>query len=129
MSLQEKLSTRSGGVCELCSSTEGLITYEVAPSDSSIDKTILVCEKCNDQLSDMSNLDETHWHCLNDSMWSEVDAVKVVAYRVLKTLKNQELLEMIYLEDDIIAWGAVNKRGSTGLLYHRIITRIRPLVM
>jgi len=104
MSLQEKLNTRSGGICELCSSLEGLTTYEVAQSDNSIDKNILVCAKCNEQLSDMANLDETHWHCLNESMWSEVDAVKVVAYRVLKTLKNQVLLDMMYLEDDMIAW-------------------------
>ena len=70
MSLQEKLNRRSGEVCELCSSPNNLTPYEVAPSDSSIDKTILVCSKCNEQLSNMSNLDETHWHCLNDSMWS-----------------------------------------------------------
>ncbi|MEA3512262.1 MAG: PhnA domain-containing protein, partial [Campylobacterota bacterium] len=104
MSLEEKLKTRSGCICELCSSTENLSTFEVSPSDGSIDKTIYICEKCKTQLEDMSNLDETHWHCLNDSMWSEVDAVKVVAYRVLKTLKNQELLDMMYLEDDIVAW-------------------------
>ena len=104
MSLTEKLSARSGGVCELCGSTENLTPYEVNPSDGSIDQTILVCSKCNEQLQDMSNLDETHWYCLNDSMWSEVDAVKVVAYRVLKTLQNQELLDMMYLEDDVRAW-------------------------
>jgi len=104
MSLQEKLNTRSGGVCELSGSTEDLVSFEVIPSDGSIDKTILISAKCHEQLSDMNNLDEKHWHCLNDSMWSEVDAVKVVAYRVLKTLKNQELLDMLYLEDDLIAW-------------------------
>jgi protein PhnA len=104
MSIEEKLNQRSNGVCELCSSTENLTPYDVLPSDGSIDKTILVCEKCNEQLSDMSNLDETHWYCLNDSMWSEVDAVKVVAYRVLKTLQNQELLDMMYLEEDVRKW-------------------------
>jgi len=119
MSLQEKLNTRSGEVCELCSSTNGLTPFEVAPSDSSIDQTILVCEKCNEQLSDMSNLDETHWHCLNDSMWSEVDAVKVVAYRVLKTLKNQELLDMMYLEDDMIAWAEEGLFEAENKAIHR----------
>ncbi|MCD4756878.1 MAG: PhnA domain-containing protein [Arcobacteraceae bacterium] len=104
MSLEEKLNTRSGGVCELCGSTDDLKVYEVNPSDGSVDKAILTCGKCNEQLQDMSNLDETHWFCLNDSMWSEVDAVKVVAYRVLKTLKNQDLLDMMYLEDDVKAW-------------------------
>lgn len=104
MSIEEKLQSRSGGVCELCSSTEGLSHYEVSPSDGSIDKTILICSKCNEQLQDMENLDDNHWHCLNDSMWSEVDAVKVVAYRVLKTLGKQDLLDMMYLEDDTKQW-------------------------
>jgi len=104
MSLEEKLNTRSGGVCELCGSTDDLQVYEVTPSDGSIDKAILTCGKCHEQLEDMSNLDATHWHCLNDSMWSEVDAVKVVAYRVLKTLNNQDLLDMMYLEDDLKSW-------------------------
>jgi protein PhnA len=120
MSLQEKLNTRSSGVCELCSATEGLTPFEVAPSNSSIDQTILICSKCNEQLSDMSNLDESHWHCLNDSMWSEVDAVKVVAYRVLKTLKNQELLDMIYLEDDMITWaeeGLIESENESKIIH------------
>ena len=119
MSLEEKLNTRSGGVCELCSSTEGLVAYDVNPSDGSIDKTIHICSKCNDQLSDMTNLDETHWHCLNDSMWSEVDAVKVVAYRVLKTLNNQELLDMMYLEDDTVAWAEEGLFEAENQIIHK----------
>jgi len=119
MSLQEKLNTRSNGACELCGSTEGLLAYEVAPSDGSIDKTIHICSKCNEQLADMSNLDETHWHCLNDSMWSEVEAVKVVAYRVLKTLKNQEMLDMMYLEDATIAWAEEGLFESENKVIHR----------
>jgi len=43
-------------------------------------------------------------------MWSEVDAVKVVAWRMLNRLKNegwtQDLLDMIYLEDDVLKWAA-----------------------
>jgi protein PhnA len=104
MSIEEKLQQRSGGVCELCTSNENLRSYEVSPSDGSVDKTILLCEKCIEQLQDMENLDPNHWHCLNDSMWSEVDAVKVVAYRVFKTLGNQDQLDMMYLEDDVKQW-------------------------
>jgi len=119
MSLQEKLQTRSGSACELCGSKEDLSVFEVSPSDGSVDQAILVCSKCNEQLSDMKNLDETHWHCLNESMWSEVDAVKVVAYRVLKTLKNQELLDMIYLEDDKIAWAEEGLFADENKAIHR----------
>ncbi|MGK0256446.1 MAG: protein PhnA [Arcobacteraceae bacterium] len=119
MSLQEKLNIRSGNVCELCASQDGLVPFEVAPSDASIDQTILICSKCNEELSNMNNLDETHWHCLNDSMWSEVDAVKVVAYRVLKTLQNQELLDMLYLEDGMIAWAEKGLFENENKVIHR----------
>jgi len=119
MSLQEKLNARSGGVCELSGETEGLVAFEVIPSDGSIDKTILISEKCHSQLSNMDNLDEKYWHCLNDSMWSEVDAVKVVAYRVLKKLKNQELLDMMYLEDDLIAWAEEGLFEAENQAIHR----------
>lgn len=49
-------------------------------------------------------MDENHWHCLNDSMWSEETAVKVLAYRMFSRLKNQEMLDMIYLEESEKAW-------------------------
>ena len=104
MSIKETLEKRANNCCELCSSTEGLDIYEVAPSDGSVDQTILVCSKCKSQLEDPENLDETHWHCLNDSMWSEVEAVKVVAYRLLTMLGKQDMLDMLYLEDDTKAW-------------------------
>jgi len=119
MNIKEKLSQRSGGVCELCSSNEGLTPYEVSPSDGSIDKTILVCLKCNEQLQDMSQLDENHWHCLNDSMWSEVDGVKVIAYRVLKTLEKQDLLDMMYLEDHIKQWAQQGLFEAENKVIHR----------
>ncbi len=45
---------------------------------------------------------------MNDAIWSEVDAVKVVAYRVLAQLKGEgwpnDLLEMMYMEDDVKDW-------------------------
>jgi len=119
MNIEEKLNQRSGGVCELCSSNESLTSYEVTPSDGSIDKIILTCTKCNKQLQDMDNLNETHWHCLNDSMWSEVDAVKVVAYRVLKTLGKQDLLDMMYLEDDTKQWAEEGLFEANNKVIHR----------
>jgi protein PhnA len=86
--------------CELCGSSENLENYMVLPRD----EEIVVCSVCKEQIEDNSKIDETHWYCLNDSMWSEVDAVKVVAYRMFSIMKNQDMLEMIYLEDDILDW-------------------------
>ncbi len=104
MSIEQELLTRSGSQCELCTSKDDLSVYEVSPSDGTAAQAIMICAKCKEQVEDSSKLDESHWHCLNDSMWSEHPAVKVVSYRLLKALGNQDLLDMMYLEEDEKAW-------------------------
>jgi len=53
-------------------------------------------------------LDEGHWKCLNESMWSEVPGVQVVAWRMLNRLRSEtwaaDLLDMLYLDDEKLAW-------------------------
>lgn len=104
MGLEQNLQTRSNNQCELCTSTDNLSVLEVSPSDGSIDQSVYVCSVCKEQIEDKDKMDENHWHCLNDSMWSEETAVKIVAYRMLARLKNQELLDMLYLEENEKAW-------------------------
>lgn len=109
MSVEKELSVRSGNQCELCSSTEGLNVYGVSPkSDSSVNNVIHTCAKCTSELSLDSGWDSAHWRCLNESMWSEVPAVKVVSWRMLNCLKSEgwpvELLEMMYMEDETLEW-------------------------
>ncbi len=104
MSIQEELESRSGGVCELCGSSDNLGIFEVAPSNGSVEESIFICSTCRAQIKEQDSLDETHWNCLNDSMWSEVSAVKVVAFRLLQKLGRQDLLDMMYLEDDERKW-------------------------
>ncbi len=119
MSIKEALVKRSGGCCELCTSTEGLEIYEVLPSDGSVQESILVCSTCKEQLEDNDKIDENHWHCLSDSMWSEVDAVKVVAYRMLSILKKQDMLDMLYLEDDLLNWANKGLVAQEAKAIHR----------
>ena len=104
MSIQEELESRSGGVCELCGSSEELSILEVLPSDGSVEQSVLVCSTCRAQIEDTDKMDENHWNCLNDSMWSETPAVKVVAFRLLNRLGRQDLLDMMYLEEDERKW-------------------------
>ena len=107
MSLLEELKDRSGNQCELCTVKEGLKTYEVKPRSTSggggVDDSLLVCDTCVDQIEESEQTDSNHWRCLNDSMWSEHRAVKVVAWRMLSRLRKegwpQDLLDMMYLED------------------------------
>ncbi len=102
--MDSKLLERANHKCELCGSVENLSTLEVTPSNGSIEQTICVCDTCRNQIDGNVVLDSNHFRCLGDSMWSEIPAVQVVSYRLLKKLNNQELLDMLYLEDDIKAW-------------------------
>ena len=107
MSLQKDLENRSGNQCELCNSTEKLSIYEVKPKltgGGGVDGSLLACETCVTQMDDVDATEPNHWRCLNDSMWSEHRAVKVMAWRMLSRLRKegwpQDLLDMLYLEDD-----------------------------
>jgi len=119
MSIEEALKTRSNNSCELCSSTENLSVYEVSPSNGTVEQSIYICDTCKEQIDDTDKMDENHWHCLNDSMWSEVDAVKVVAYRILSILKKQDLLDMLYLEDDVKNWADQGLVAQENKIIHK----------
>ena len=118
MSLEKELEKRSGGVCELCGSTEGLSTLEVGISDATADQAILVCATCHEQITS-GTLDETHFNCLNDSMWSEVPAVKVMSYILLSKLGRPDMLEMMYLEESEQKWADSSLNAEASKLVHK----------
>ncbi len=116
--MEKQLNTRSGGNCELCGATESLQSYLVSPqSGNSADDYVHSCGTCHADL-DNESLDENHWRCLNDAMWSEVEAVKVVSYRVLQKLKSSgavwagDLVEMMYLEPETEQWAKAGMNAS-----------------
>ncbi|AZJ34856.1 PhnA domain-containing protein [Tenacibaculum singaporense] len=105
MSLLQELQDRSGNQCELCGSKSDLSIYEVPPiSTGGVDGSLLACSTCIEQIENSEATDANHWRCLNDSMWSEFRAVKVMAWRMLHRVKkdgwSQDLLDMMYLEDE-----------------------------
>ena len=112
MNTEQSLHARSESKCELCSATENLIVYAVPPSSkSNTDDSVLICEICREQTESPENMDANHWHCLNDSMWSQVPAVQVMAWRMLSRLDTigeeswpRNLLDMLYLDDDTLIW-------------------------
>ena len=117
MSLLKKLEQRSDNTCELCGSKENLTMYQVPPStDADENDSILICQTCSDQIENTDKVDINHWRCLNDSMWSEVTAVQVVAWRMLTRLKSegwpQDLLDMMYLDEENLAWAKATGEGE-----------------
>ena len=119
MSTEKTLQARSESKCEMCSATESLAVYDVPPdSDGSADECVLVCETCREQIENPEQVDVHHWRCLNDSMWSQVPAVQVMAWRMLNRLSaegwTQDLLEMLYLDEDTQAWAEATGEGKSG---------------
>lgn len=89
-------------VCELCGSDEGVNIQELPVSDASEEQSIYLCANCAGQI-ESGDLDETHFNCLNDAMWSETPAAKVMSYILWNQLGRQDMVEMMYLEEDELA--------------------------
>ncbi|HRA72184.1 MAG TPA: PhnA domain-containing protein, partial [Flavobacterium sp.] len=99
--------------CELCAATENLKVYTVLPTKKGgADESILACTTCIDQIENPGNEDQNHWRCLNESMWNEHIPVQVVSWRMLSRLRNNELLEMMYLDEDTLAWAQATGEGE-----------------
>jgi protein PhnA len=111
---------RSGGACELCTATENLSVYEVPPANRTVgDAEVYLCDRCIRQLDKKEPLDSSHWQCLTSSMWSDVPAVQVLAWRLLQRLRTESWasnnLEILYLADDLLDWAkATGDQDSDG---------------
>jgi len=116
MSTEVELQARCESKCELCAATEQLAVYEVPPtSNGSADECVFICDNCQQQIDKEKDIDLNHWRCLNDSMWSQVPVVQVMAWRMLTRLNTeswaQDLLEMLYLDDESLTWAQATGEG------------------
>ncbi len=125
--LKAGLEKRSNHSCELCGNIENLSIYEVPPTPKKVtlNESLFACKICIDQIENPETVEVNHWRCLNDSMWSEHLPVQIVSWRMLTRLKNegwpQDLLDMMYLEEDALAWAKATGEGDddTNKIIHR----------
>jgi len=118
MSTEKVLHARSESKCELCGATDHLGVYEIPPSSNgSADECVLICDTCREQIDNPDSVEVNHWRCLNDSMWSQVPAVQVMAWRMLNRLSSEgwphELLDMLYLDDGTLQWAKATGEGAS----------------
>ena len=109
MSFERELQKRSNDICELCGAADANTDYAIPSSPGNkAEHHLWVCPTCNAQMNAIETADANHWRCLNDSIWSEVPAVKVVSWRMLHKLKHldwvPDLLDIAYLDDDTLEW-------------------------
>jgi len=125
MSIDKKLYERSNSKCELCGSTEDLKIYLTKEEAISVDNSVLVCTICKNQIENITLTEPNHWRCLSDSMWNENKPVQVVAWRMLNRLRAegwpQDLLDMMYLDDETLVWAAATGEGEDeeGKIVHK----------
>lgn len=123
MKFEASLLQRSESKCELCKSSENVTLYEVPPqTKSSEENCIMICSKCRAQIEKREELDSSHWTILSETMWSEVPAVQVMAWRMLNRLRNDswamDNLDMLYLDDEKLEWAkATGDHESDGQLH------------
>jgi len=101
-------------ICELCNSEENVSEFVVSGANQ--EGSLNICENCKTQIEN-DELDENHFNCLNDSMWSENPAVKVLAYRLLNSLGRQDLVDMMYLEENELEWAKAGLQSGEKLVY------------
>ncbi len=126
MNIEKALRDRSGSKCELCGATEELDVYQVPFGQENVPEgSVLLCGNCREQIEFPEKINIHHWRCLSDSMWNPVAAVQVLAWRMLMRLKSeswaQDLLDMLYLDDDTLAWakaGSADKREDEEMIRH-----------
>ncbi len=109
MSLEQDLLNRSNHCCELCTASTDLRVFCLPPdTNSTIENSIVICKTCNQGITTPNTTNTKHWRCLNDSMWSTIPAVQVMAWRLLTTISKevwpQDLLDMLYLDDETLTW-------------------------
>jgi len=125
MSLEKELEIRSEGTCEMCSSAHELRSHIVAPKKGETkDEMVYICSECSVQLDGTKEMNPNHWRCLSDSMWSEVPAVKVIAWRMLNALRTEgwavDLIHMMYLDADTLNWAdSIESKEPLDEIIHR----------
>ncbi|WP_411767277.1 PhnA domain-containing protein [Winogradskyella sp. A3E31] len=115
MAIENELQERSNHQCELCTNQDNLSVYAVPDiKENGLKSSLYACAICFEQMTDTDKIDANHWRCLNDSMWSEHDAVKIMAWRMLHRIDadwTHDLLGMIYMEDDIVGLAKASGDG------------------
>jgi protein PhnA len=102
---EKRLKERSGSLCEISGSDENLVVYLVEPkTEATPENCILITKSLKDQIENPETMNPNDWRGLSDSMWNENLPVQIVSWRMHARLKNMDMLEMMYLDEDALEW-------------------------
>ena len=109
-SFGKDLAKRCKSKCELCGASTSLSIFEVHPvSEPDFDHCVMICDVCREQVEEPKKFNINHWHCLNETAWSEVPAIQVLVWRLLNSQLSteawaQDLKDQLYLDEEIVEW-------------------------
>ena len=110
MSIEKELQKRGNSICELCGAKDAETAFAIPASPGNkLEHHLLLCTTCKAQMDNIEMADPNHWRCLNESVWSENSAVKIVSWRMLHKLKTtvewaNDLIDQAYLTEDELEW-------------------------
>jgi protein PhnA len=111
--IEKKLKDRSGSVCEISGAEHDLVVYTLPPHTvESLEHSVLVAKHLKDQIENPETTDEKDWRGLSESMWSEHLPVQILSWRMLARLKNNDLLDMMYLDEEALEWAKSTGEGE-----------------
>lgn len=119
---EKRLKDRSGSKCEISGSEENLVVYVVAPkTEATPDNCVLLTKTLRDQIEHPEMTNANDWRGLSDSMWNENLPVQIVSWRMLARLKNNDLLEMMYLDEEALEWAKATgeDQDDEGKIVHK----------
>ena len=111
--IERKLKDRSGSVCEISGTEHDLVVYVLPPTNErTVENSVLMAKYLKDQIENPETTDEKDWRGLSESMWSEHLPVQIVSWRMLARLKNTDLLDMMYLDEEALEWAKATGEGE-----------------
>jgi len=111
--IERKLKDRSGSVCEISGAEHDLVVYVLPPTNErTVENSVLIAKHLKDQIENPETTDEKDWRGLSDSMWNEHLPVQILSWRMLARLKNTDLLEMMYLDEEALEWAKATGEGE-----------------
>ncbi len=111
--IERKLKDRSGSVCEISGAEHDLVVYVLPPTNErTVENSVLMAKHLKDQIENPETTDEKDWRGLSESMWSEHLPVQIVSWRMLARLKNNDLLDMMYLDEEALEWAKATGEGA-----------------
>jgi protein PhnA len=125
MKISNTLLNRCHSACELCESpSEQLHAYIVpARTEEADENAVALCDTCMQSISDQDYSNANYFMFLTGSIWSEVPPVKVLSYKILSRLSDQEwaqgALDSAALTEEELSWANSEQEALAGAVVHK----------